>query len=94
MNIFRSNEVVKFVVVLAFLVPMMIFSGCSKVNKENYEKIKVGMSYQEVINVLGKPDSCEETIVKTKSCIWGSPEKHVEIKFIADTVAWHSYKGI
>ena len=78
---------------------MCVFSivslaGCSKVNKENYDKIKIGMSYQEVVGVLRKPDTCEETVLKTKSCMWGTSEKQIKIKFVGDIVAWRSSKGI
>lgn len=69
-------------------------TGCSKVNKENYDKIKIGMSYEDVVEVLGKPDICEEPILKTESCIWGSSGKQIKIKFVADTAAWRSSEGI
>ena len=73
---------------------ILLLFGCSKVNKENYDKIKIGMSYPEVVAVLGNPDKCEEPVLKTKSCLWGSSDKKIEIKFVADTVAWRSSKGI
>jgi hypothetical protein len=68
--------------------------GCNTVNKENYDKIKIGMSYEEIVGVLGKPDTCEDPVLKTKSCTWGSSEKQIRIKFVVDTVAWRASKGI
>ncbi len=73
---------------------ILALAGCSKVSKENYDKIKIGMSYEDVVEVLGKPDTCEEPVLKTKSCMWGSSDKQIKIKFVVDTVAWRSSKGI
>ena len=78
----------------ATMFSILALVGCGKVNKENYDKIKIGMSYEEVVAVLGKPDTCEEPVLKTESCMWGSSEKQIKIKFVADTVAWRSSKGI
>lgn len=78
--------------VLVFFI--LTLAGCSKVDKEHYEKIRVGMSYEEVVEILGKPDSCEDPVLKTKSCKWGSSDKHIKIKFVGDTVAWSSSEGI
>ncbi len=73
---------------------ILVLAGCSKVNKENYDKTKIGMSYEEVVGILGQPDSCEDPVLKMKSCMWGSSEKHIKIKFVSNTVVWRSNKGI
>jgi hypothetical protein len=85
---------IKLVVLAICMFSILTLAGCSRVNKENYDKIKIGMSYQEVVGVLGKPDTCEDPVLKTKSCMWGSSEKQIKIKFVVDTVAWRSSKGI
>ena len=72
----------------------LTFVGCSKVDKENYDKIKIGMRFEEVVGILGKPDTCEEPVMKMKSCMWGSSDKQIKIKFAGDIVAWRSSKGI
>ena len=85
---------IKLAVLVICMFSILALTGCSKVNKENYDKIKIGMSYEEVVGVLGKPDTCEEPIIKTKSCTWGSSDKQINIKFVADIVAWRSSEGI
>ena len=90
----RITPIINVVVLAICIFFMLAISGCSKVNKENYDKIKIAMSYEDVVGVLGQPDSCDESILKTKSCTWGSPDKHIKIKFMADVVAWRSSKGI
>ena len=90
----QITPMIKLVVLAICLFSILALTGCSKVNKENYDKIKIGMSYEDVVEVLGKPDTCEEQVLKTESCIWGSSYKQIKIQFVADTVAWRSSKGI
>ena len=85
---------IKLAMVVICVFSFLALAGCSKVSKENYDKIKIGMSYDKVVGVLGKPDTCEEPVLKTKSCTWGSPDKQIKIKFVGDFVAWRSSKGI
>jgi hypothetical protein len=85
---------IKLVMVAICMFSVLALVGCSKVNKENYDKIKIGMSYEEVLGILGKPDTCQDPVLKTKTCIWGSSDKQIQIKFVVDTVAWRSSKGI
>ena len=88
--IFR--RIVKSLLILLLLGSIFI-GGCSKVTLENYEKLKVGMSYEEVIAIIGAADECSEKM-GTKSCVWGSGEKVIKVKFVADNAAYFSKKGI
>ena len=90
----RVIPMIKLVVLVICMFSILALSGCSKVSKENYDKIKNGMNYEEVVGILGKPDTCEEPIMKTKSCMWVSSDKQIKIKFAADIVAWRSSEGI
>ncbi len=90
----RIMPMIKLVVLAICVFSILALAGCSKVSKENYDKIKIGMSYEKVVGVLGKPDTCQEPVLKTKSCMWGSSDKQIKIKFVGDTVAWRSSKGI
>jgi len=90
----RITLMIKLAVLAICIFSILAIAGCSKVNKENYDKIKIGMSYKDVVEVLGKPDTCEEPVLKTKSCMWGSSDKQIKIKFVVDTVAWRSSMGV
>ncbi len=90
----RVTPIIKLALLAICIFSILALLGCSKVNKENYDKIKIGMSFEEVLEVLGKPDTCEEPVLKTKSCLWGSPDKQIKIKFVLDSVAWRSSKGL
>jgi outer membrane protein assembly factor BamE (lipoprotein component of BamABCDE complex) len=78
-------------VVLAFF--FMTALGCSKVSKENYDKLKVGMAYEEVVSIIGSPDSCSETF-GTKTCVWGSKKKRIGVSFIGSKAVAFSSKGL
>jgi hypothetical protein len=67
--------------------------ACGNLSQENYDKIKVGMSYQEVEKILGSNPTCDSAM-GVKSCTWGTAEKHVKVQFVADKVTLHSAKGL
>ncbi|WP_105168179.1 DUF3862 domain-containing protein [Pseudoalteromonas sp. T1lg23B] len=67
--------------------------GCSKVNMENYNKVKVGMDKAEVETILGSADECEEKTLHT-NCTWGNEDKHIKITLVSDKVTLYTKKGL
>lgn len=78
-------------VVLAAL--LLLLAGCSKVTKENYDKLSVGMSYDSVVSILGNADKCDESI-GVKSCRWGDENSFISIQFIGEKASLFSNKNI
>jgi len=72
---------------------IVILVGCSKISQENYDKIKPGMNYQQVIEILGEADKCDAAL-GTKTCIWGDEQKNITINFIAEKVIVPTMKGL
>jgi Domain of Unknown Function with PDB structure (DUF3862)/Prokaryotic membrane lipoprotein lipid attachment site len=72
---------------------MTLLAACSKLTQENYDKLKMGMGYDEVVSNLGKPDSCTDTLV-AKSCVWGSDRKNITIGFIGNKIMVYSSNNI
>ncbi len=78
---------------------MLIFAliaaltGCSKLTRENYEKLKVGMGYDEVVKILGKPDTCSGALF-AKNCVWGSDQKNITVSFVGDKVVIYASKNL
>ena len=82
------------IALLLLLVVLLPLSGCSsKINQENYDKIEIGMSYDEVVSILGNPVQ-SKSILGTKSCDWGDDARMINIKFAADKVVFRSAKGL
>lgn len=79
--------------VALFLSLCFLVVSCGSLTQENYEKIKVGMSYQEVEKLLGSNPVCDSAM-GVKSCTWGTAEKHIKIQFVGDRVAVHSARGL
>jgi hypothetical protein len=73
---------------------LMVCAACSStVNKAAYDKLKMGMSYEEVVKILGSANTCDATMA-AKSCLWGNEQKNISIKFIADKVVFFTSKGL
>ena len=90
MNNYRSIIVI---ILILFLFPMLIFLGCSKINQKNFDKLKAGMEYDEVLKILGKPDNCE-SVLNMKNCTWEESPKNIKILIFADKVVLLSSQGI
>ena len=64
---------------------ILLLNGCNKVTKENYDKIKSGMTYDEVVEFLGKPEGCSETL-GISNCEWKNDDAKIAITFISNQV--------
>ncbi|WP_394220727.1 DUF3862 domain-containing protein [Alteromonas gracilis] len=72
----------------------LALSGCSKLTKENYDKLEMGMTQDEVEAVLGSADNCAKTMGAT-ACTWGNEDaKHVKIVFMGNKAVTFSYDGL
>lgn len=78
--------------VIIFL-SIFILIGCSRISREDYDKIELGMNYQQVVEILGKADKCDAAF-GIKNCVWGDEEKNITIKFIAEKVVAPTMKGL
>ena len=69
---------------IAVVCGALALSACSKLTKENYDKLEMGMSQEEVEAVIGSADNCGKTM-GTLACTWGDENaKHVKIVFMGD----------
>jgi hypothetical protein len=71
----------------------LLLTGCSKVTKENYDKLKVGQDYNDVVEILGKVDTCSGTM-GIQDCRWGEDSKYISVKFAGRKVINISAKGL
>ena len=91
MNHFRRIMIQ--IILTICLLSSLALLGCSKVNQENYDKLKIRMNYDEVLNILGKPDNCK-SILNAKNCVWEESSKKITVKFVANKVIYLSSNGI
>ena len=78
---------------LVLMALIFLLTGCSKLTQESYRMLKVGQTYDEVIAILGKPDSCSDALF-VKSCTWGNETKNINVNFMADNVLITTSKNI
>lgn len=87
-----GNSIRKFMAALAIL-SLFLLTGCNKLSTDNYNKLKTGMDYERVVEILGDADNCEEAL-GAKSCTWGSDAKFIKVKFLGNKAAFMSHKGL
>ncbi|MGB6976454.1 MAG: DUF3862 domain-containing protein [Gammaproteobacteria bacterium] len=74
-----------------------VLAACSfsnKLTKENYDKIQPGMSYQQVIDILGTPKSADAITfgnLSGTSAIWQNKQITISIQFFNDAVKIKSF---
>lgn len=81
----------------ALLSCLVLLCGCSRITEENYVKINVGMSQQEVEAILGKPDECsgiKMLVLSAQKCTWSSGKHEITISFVAEKVVAASASGL
>ncbi len=83
------------VILLLFILPLMI--ACSlepdRVTKENYDRLKLGMSYEQVSDILGLPADIS-TNFGLKQYTWVEKDRHIHAKFMGDSAVYYSSKNL
>lgn len=64
---------------------LVLIACSSQLSLENYNKLKVGQSYDEVKKIIGDPARCDE-MIGIRSCVWGDEQRGVKIGFVAGQV--------
>jgi len=72
---------------------LLAILGCNKLTTENYDQLKIGMNYDEVVSLLGKVDECNGA-VGFKNCTWGNDKKYIKVSFAGDKVVVFSGNGL
>lgn len=81
----------KRILIALFLLPVLF--GCSKLTMDNYNKIAVGMHYDDVVQLIGKPDKCDD-MMGFRSCTWGDASRSIDVKFAGDQVVLFSSNNL
>ncbi len=71
--------------IAALLALTLLASACSKLTVENYDRLKVGMRFDEVKQLLGAPTRCSD-LLTVRSCTWGDDQRYIQVNFVADQV--------
>ena len=77
----------------ALLSLCVFLAACSKINQENYSKLKSGMTKAQVEQLLGAPTECSGALGMS-SCTWGDEKSFISVQFAADQVLLYSGQGL
>ncbi len=78
---------------LVLLLVLFLWGCNSKLTQENYNQISMGMSYDQVVGLIGKPDKCDD-VMGIRSCHWGDGKTVVSISFAGDKVLLFSAENL
>ncbi len=78
---------------LLIVLGCLVLTACSKLTVENYDKLTMGMSYQQVTDIIGSPVSCDE-VIGTRTCEWGDETANVHATIISDKAIAVTHKGL
>lgn len=72
----------------------VLLNACgNRVSIDNYNKLKVGQTYEEVKQVVGDPARCDEAL-GIRTCIWGDEQRGIEVNFVSNKVLLLSAKNL
>jgi hypothetical protein len=77
----------------ALVLLVAALAGCNKLTVDNYGKLKVGMTYDEVQSILGKPARCDEAVA-VRACSWGDAQRRINVNFLGGKVMLFSAENI
>jgi hypothetical protein len=72
---------------------LLMALGCTQLTLENYDKITVGMRYEDVTQLLGKPDQCDD-VMGVRNCKWGNDKRFVNVSFVGGKVLLFSSSNL
>ena len=83
---------------LPLLAAAALLAGCSsRINADNYAKIHVGMSQDQITELLGKPDECSGVtmpILSAEKCTWKSGSRRIVVNFVNHAAIAASAEGL
>ena len=70
-----------------------LLAACSKLTMDNYNRVKPGMTYEEVRRILGAPERCSEALT-IRACEWGDEKRFVHVNFVGDKAVLMSAENL
>ena len=75
------------------IVLILLATACSRLTQDNYEKLKPGMTYDEVTQILGRPANCND-LLGMKNCTWGDEQHNISANFMGGKAILHASQNI
>ena len=82
---------------LSALAATFLLAGpCSRINQTNFDKVENGMSYEQVVKILGQPKDQKSVGVgplSASTAEWRDGDAVISIQFLNDKVQLKSFSG-
>jgi hypothetical protein len=95
----RRVSILAVIAVAVFLVSAL--GGCGRVSRQNYDKVKAGMTTQQVQDILGKPDETSSGGASVlgvggtaTTMVWKSGNRNITVTFVNDKVVKTSMSNL
>lgn len=75
------------------LFALLTLTGCNKLTMDNYQRLKAGQTFDEVVAIIGQPTKCDET-VGIRQCQWGNDSSGISGNFVADKALLFSARNL
>jgi hypothetical protein len=72
---------------------LLVLTACSRLTAENYDRIEVAMTYDEVKQIIGEPTQCDD-MLGVKQCTWGDEVQHIKVSFIGGKATFMTAKNV
>ena len=77
----------------ALLASALLLGCAEKVSLENYNRLQVGQSFDEVKLIIGDPARCDE-VFGIRSCVWGDEQRGINVAFVGGQVLLLSARNL
>ncbi|MBN2107869.1 MAG: DUF3862 domain-containing protein [Deltaproteobacteria bacterium] len=81
-------------IILSLAAMVLLGAGCSKLTRQNYDKLKAGMDFKAVKDILGDDAICVSFTAGSKTCTWKDEPKNIMVKFVDGKVIAMASNGI
>jgi len=88
-----NSKIRQAAVMAAVVTAAALCAACSKLTVENVERLKTGMPFDEVVDIVGKPTSCDETL-GLRSCTWGDDHRGLQATFAGGKLVMTSARNL
>ncbi len=80
--------------ILTVLVPGLFLVACAdKITLENYGKLQIGQTFDDVQKIVGAPARCDE-VLGIRSCTWGDEQHGFKVNFVGGQVILMSARDL
>jgi hypothetical protein len=64
------------------LLPALLLAACGDpLSLDNYNRLQVGQSYEQVKQIIGDPARCDEAL-GVRNCVWGDERRGISVSFV------------